>query len=134
MKRCFAKEEGAAAVEFALLLPLLTLLIVGTMMFGLVFNAYLEVTHAAREGVRWASLRSPLDEVEQKTMAAAGGLNTSLMTVVRTGVEDPVGDDDQDSPVTVTVTYQLNEISALFGTFGNILPEILTGTATQRVE
>lgn len=49
-------EDGAAAVEFALVLPVLILLVFGIVEFGLVFNRWLSVTHAAREGVRTYSL------------------------------------------------------------------------------
>lgn len=45
-------ERGAAAVEFALLLPLLVMLLTGIIEFGLAYNAKLTLTHAAREGVR----------------------------------------------------------------------------------
>jgi hypothetical protein len=45
-------EHGAAAVEMALLLPLLILLLGGVIDFGFLFNAQISATHAAREGVR----------------------------------------------------------------------------------
>jgi Flp pilus assembly protein TadG len=45
-------ERGAAAVEFALVMPLLFLLVFGIIEFGFIFNKELSVTHSAREGVR----------------------------------------------------------------------------------
>jgi Flp pilus assembly pilin Flp len=47
-------EEGAAAVEFALLLPLLVLLLFGFIQFGLAFNTRIQATNAAREVARQA--------------------------------------------------------------------------------
>jgi hypothetical protein len=47
-------QEGAAAVEFALLLPLLILLLFGMIEFGLAFNARIQATNAAREAARRA--------------------------------------------------------------------------------
>jgi Flp pilus assembly pilin Flp len=47
-------EDGAAAVEFALLLPLLVLLLFGLIQFGLAFNTRIQATNAAREGARMA--------------------------------------------------------------------------------
>jgi Flp pilus assembly pilin Flp len=47
-------EDGAAAVEFALLLPLLILLLFGFIQFGLAFNTRIQATNAAREGARLA--------------------------------------------------------------------------------
>lgn len=45
-------DRGAAAVEFAVLLPLLVLIIGGIIDFGLMLNAEISLTHSAREGVR----------------------------------------------------------------------------------
>lgn len=47
-----SKERGAAAVEFAIILPLLMLFVGGIIDFGFVFNAQIGLAHAAREGVR----------------------------------------------------------------------------------
>ncbi len=127
-------DQGAAAVEFALLLPVLTLIVVGMMTFGLLLNNYLEITHAAREGVRWAALRDSLSEVENKTKAASPGIDWSKATIIRTGVADPVNDDDQGGPVTVTVTYNIVELKGMLGVFEAILPDQIMSSATQRVE
>ena len=48
------REGGAAAVEFALLLPLLVLLLFGMIEFGLAFNTRIQATNAAREAARQA--------------------------------------------------------------------------------
>ena len=47
-------EEGAAAVEFALLLPLLVMLLFGFIQLGTAFNTRIQATNAAREGARMA--------------------------------------------------------------------------------
>jgi Flp pilus assembly pilin Flp len=47
-------EEGAAAVEFALLLPLLVMLLFGFIQFGTAFNTRIQATNAAREAARTA--------------------------------------------------------------------------------
>jgi Flp pilus assembly protein TadG len=49
-------ERGAAAVEFALVFPLLIVLLFGILVFGLVFFQWQGVQAAAREGARMASL------------------------------------------------------------------------------
>jgi len=43
-------DQGAAAVEFAIMLPLLLLLIFGIIDFGRALNAQVTITQAAREG------------------------------------------------------------------------------------
>ena len=45
-------DLGAVAVETALVLPILLLLIFGIIEFGRLYNAQLTLTHGAREGVR----------------------------------------------------------------------------------
>ena len=47
-------EDGAAAVEFAILLPLLVALLFGFIQFGVAFNNKIQATNAAREGARLA--------------------------------------------------------------------------------
>ena len=47
-------QEGASAVEFALLLPLLVLLLFGFIEFGFAFNTRIQATNAAREAARLA--------------------------------------------------------------------------------
>ncbi|MEO5994511.1 MAG: TadE family protein, partial [Arthrobacter sp.] len=46
------KERGAVAVEFALLAPVLVLLLLGIMEFGRAYNVQISLSSAAREGVR----------------------------------------------------------------------------------
>lgn len=52
-------ERGAALVEFAVLAPLLILLLLGIVEFGYLFGQFNEVRHAAREGARYAAVSSP---------------------------------------------------------------------------
>src|SRR5688572_7841610 len=53
-------DRGAAAVEMALVMPLLLMLIFGIIEFGLLLTAQIGVTEAAREGARAATVdRNP---------------------------------------------------------------------------
>lgn len=49
-------ERGAAAVEMALVLPLLLFILMGLIDFGRAYNALIQLSQASREGVRLASL------------------------------------------------------------------------------
>ncbi|MDP1807973.1 MAG: TadE/TadG family type IV pilus assembly protein, partial [Actinomycetota bacterium] len=109
------EEKGAAAVEFALLLPALTLILFGILLFGLIFNNYLEITHAAREGVRWASLRAPEADIKTRAISAAAGIDLTVDDVQITlggagGTPLPADWPDenyQNQSVQVTVTYDV---------------------------
>ena len=67
------KDRGAAAVEFALVLPLLLMLVFGLIDFGRAFNEQIVLSQAAREGARVAALggTNPVG----RTQAAAGPLS-----------------------------------------------------------
>jgi Flp pilus assembly protein TadG len=60
-------------VEFALLLPLLLLIVLGIVDFGRMLNAQVSLTQAAREGARLVAVGQP--NVSSRTQAAAGGLS-----------------------------------------------------------
>ncbi len=49
-------EDGAQLVEFALVLPMLLLVVLGIAEFGFIFQRYEVMTNAAREGARIAVL------------------------------------------------------------------------------
>jgi Flp pilus assembly protein TadG len=49
-------DEAAQLVEFALVLPMLLLVVLGIAEFGFIFQRYEVVTNAAREGARMAVL------------------------------------------------------------------------------
>lgn len=50
------RDRGAAAVEFALVVPVLLFVVFGIIDFGRMLNAQLQVSEAAREGARAASV------------------------------------------------------------------------------
>ena len=56
-------DRGAAAVEFALVVPLLFLLVFGMIDFGWAINRYTVLNNATREGVRLASLGADSSEI-----------------------------------------------------------------------
>lgn len=51
-----SRQSGASLVEFAILAPLLVLLLLGIIEFGWKFGQFNEVRHAVREGSRFAAV------------------------------------------------------------------------------
>ncbi len=49
-------NRGVALIEFALVLPILLLLVLGIIEFGWIYNGYITITGAAREGARVAAI------------------------------------------------------------------------------
>lgn len=118
------RDRGAAAVEFALVLPMLLLVVFGLIDFGRMLNAQITLTEAAREGARAEALGS---EVQPRIDAASAGLGpTKTVTWTSTpGHNCAAGDDDAQ----VTTTYTFHFVTpvgfiaaAMGGTFGGDLP------------
>lgn len=71
MRNRVSREEGVAAVEFALILPLLALLLFGVFEFGRVWSQYQLYQGAAREGARCAAVAVDSDCVIQEEIDQA---------------------------------------------------------------
>ena len=56
IRRRWCDERGTEIIEFAVVLPLLLLILMGIIDFGLLLQRYMVVTNAAREGARVAVL------------------------------------------------------------------------------
>ena len=99
-------ERGSAAVEFALLLPVLLLIVFGIIDFGRALNAQETLTQAAREGARLAALNQP--DVTGRTQSAATGLSPVGVTVTPC----PVGAGPEVS-ATVKVSYLFHFVTPI---------------------
>lgn len=130
-------DEGASAVEFAIVAIVLIMLLTGIVQFGYTFFQYLEIVHAAREGARWASLSldegtvSDPDSVRGRVAAAAPGLSPALtneqITISSTTV-------DGQQAVTVHVSYSSPVFVPLIGDIVGGEGFDLESAATLRVE
>jgi len=65
MRNPIKREEGVAAVELALVLPVLFLILFGVLEFGRVWSQYQLYQGAAREGARCAAVASSSNSVVQ---------------------------------------------------------------------
>jgi Flp pilus assembly protein TadG len=54
-KRVFRRDRGAAIVEFALILPLLSMMALGTLTAGIALDRKQEITNASREAARFGA-------------------------------------------------------------------------------
>ncbi len=126
-------ERGAAAVEFALVLPVLLLVVLGAIDWGWYFYVREVVTNAAREGARVGSVDTTGDPAPQAEAAASGylgalGLDASAVHAtpeveVIGGVAVPA--------VQVVVTYP---VGSLTGFTLTAVPASVTAAAEMRME
>jgi len=100
-------ERGQTMVEFALALPILALFLVAIVELGIVLNAYVEVTHAARVGARKASvLRKDTSGISKAIVAARD--STSNLDKDELNVEVTPQPWPKGTPVEVRVTYPVS--------------------------
>jgi Flp pilus assembly protein TadG len=103
------REEGAAAIEFALLLPLLMLILFGIIEFGLVLYNQEVITNASREGARYGivigSPRPSTGQIEGvvNIYLTNAGLNSGNASISVAGAQGASGSD-----LTVAVVYPYN--------------------------
>jgi len=130
------KPVGQTLVEFAFVLPILLLLMVAIVDFGIVFYSQMAVSNAAWEGARaGATIIDPTQgdqEIIGAVQNAAYGLDISRLTIDidPTQHESPRNQPfpaPRGDPLTVTIQYQVDL------TFPQItLP--ITGRAVTRME
>ena len=75
-------QHGQAAVEIALLLPILLLILFGVIITGFIFYAHIQVSNAVREGARAGS-------VYRNDHFDSSGTILTLATVVQNGIYNP---------------------------------------------
>jgi Flp pilus assembly protein TadG len=120
-------DEGHAAVEVALVLPLVAVLLLALVQVGLILRDHVLVVHAAREGARAAAV-SP-----DPGVARRGALRAAALDATRVDVsESPSGRRIRGSTVRVEVRYRSPTDVPLVG---RLLGDVqLRGEATMRVE
>lgn len=111
-KRRARDDRGASAVEFALVVPFLILLIIGMVNFGAVLSQQLSLGNAARQAARYAVVDGPTcTDVESQARGALGapGMTSSAPTYALSGGSCPkpcTGSATRtDQNVTVTLSY-----------------------------
>jgi Flp pilus assembly protein TadG len=160
-RRSLGDERGVALIEFALVLPLLLLIMFGMIDFGKAFNYWNDETHLANEAARDAVVnRSPdpnwagdptnpaykINTAIRKQADSAELRNGGTQSISSPGVsiciwfpnntdatDDPIRDHAVGDPVQVVVKAQYNWLAYLVGQ-GLPAHSDLTGTATMRLE
>jgi Flp pilus assembly protein TadG len=134
-------ESGVALVEFALVAPLLFLLLFGMLEFGRAFNYWIDGNHLANEAARWAVVnKNPgpgtLQQYVQQqadTPELRDGGTASVPVPLEVCISFPNGTSNVGDPVHVTASVTYNWLPFV-GTNINIAQTTLTGSSTMRLE
>lgn len=138
-------ERGAELVEFALVFPLLLLVVLGIVDFGFLFQRMEVVTNAAREGARMAVLPGyATSDVQARVQnyVTSGGLPTTaspanpLIQVTSVSIPTAPGAPAMSGKrVEVTYTHQYLFIGPIAGWFGGSFTSVpVRGVAVMRDE
>lgn len=95
-------DDGVAAVEFGLVLPLLALILLGILDYGYAFMVKMTLTNAAREGAR-VGVTLPADDCEAAAKTAASNYLASAGITAATVTVDVPSDDDPEVVVTISL-------------------------------
>ena len=120
-----SRDEGQAAVELALVLPLIALLLLALVQAGLVVRDQILVVHGAREAAREAAV-DPAADAPARAAEASSALDRARLNV------EASGRGEAGSRVKVHVSYRSPTDVPLVGA---ALPDLtLEAAATMRVE
>ncbi|MBE4719250.1 TadE/TadG family type IV pilus assembly protein [Pseudarthrobacter sp. AB1] len=109
-----ASERGAVAVEFAIVAPLLVMLLLGIMEFSRAYNAQATLSAAAREGVRVMAISG------QQTLAIAAAKNAAIsLQPALTDANITFGSAtcSPNAQMTINITYTLSTMTGIAGPF-----------------
>lgn len=131
-KRPFRGDAGVALVEFALVAPVLLVLMIGILDVGRAVNAYVTISNAAREGSRYAALHPTASPgaIESAVRARVVPLDASTVDVTTSYYDGtafqtfpPSGGIPTSSPkpsfipIRVEVSYDWHAATMLIGIF-----------------
>jgi Flp pilus assembly protein TadG len=129
-------QRGAAAVEFAILLPLLLAILCGTIDWGYYFFTREVVVNASREGARVGTLQFAPGKIprdEAKTAAQAylnGALPRARAATITTGT-NAQGSDCPASSSCVRIDYPIG--GSITGFLGPLIPSSIVAYAEMRM-
>jgi hypothetical protein len=149
-RRCLARERGQALVEFVVLLPAFLLLVFGVVEFGKAFNYWIDMTHLANEGSRYASVNHWPGCPKDTTVACPETLEEYIESKANTGelrsaiefaacfpppgAGQTAGNVGTPVRVTITADIELPVVGGLLSATGFDSEVTIKGRSTARLE
>lgn len=116
IRKLIKNKRGQALVELALALPLLLIIVMGTIEFGRIFHSYVLITNASREGARVAVTGVGDAAITNRINNVTSTLGTKEI-IIEPDESVRLSTSYYQPYVTVTVKYKLNLITPLIDTF-----------------
>ena len=143
MRSLRRQEEGVALVEFALVAPLLLVILFAMLDFGRTFNYWIDATHLANEGARWAVVnKNPAssgtlqDYIQQQadTDELRNGGYSAVPSALEVCITFPNGA-TVGNPVQVTASLTYNWLPFLSDqALGGLTSTTVSSSSTMRLE
>jgi len=133
-----------ALVEFALVAPLLLVILFAMLDFGRTFNYWIDATHLANEGARWAvvnknpassgSLQQYIQQQADTDELRNGG-SSSVPSALQVCISFPGGSSALGNPVQVTASVTYNWLPFLSDqALGGLTSTTVSSSSTMRLE
>jgi Flp pilus assembly protein TadG len=127
-RRTRTEERGAAAVEFALVVPLLLLILFGIISYGYMLSFRQSVSQAAAEGARAAAVAPAT--ADRQAVAYAAIKNVMGADCGSTYLSCSATEDDSCGCMSVEVVYQYTADPSKLHFLDIAMPDQLTYTST----
>lgn len=129
-RRLFGDRQGQATVEFALVLPLLLVILLGIFEMGNVLGSQMVIDNLAREGARNGAVGYDSTEIDALIMGRLAWLDPAAIQIAVSPADSARG---KGQPLTVTVNYSVDLITPFMGMF---LPDPvpLSASCEMRIE
>jgi Flp pilus assembly protein TadG len=128
--KALKNQKGQALVEFAVVLPVILLLVLGIVQFGMLLNTYLSLTNAAREGARAGVVGGTNYEITETIIKTSPSLNPGKMTIIPTPSE---GYRNSGGTLTVGIDYNYElTVPIISSLFNNNI--VLRAQTSMRIE
>jgi Flp pilus assembly protein TadG len=124
----FRAHDGQTMAEFALVLPLLALLLFGVIQFGIAFNNYITLTDAVRAGARKGAVGRHLADPEASVVAQVQAAATDLKPADLAIDVESTWQPGEEVRVTATYPYSISLLGVV------VKSGRLSSETTERVE
>lgn len=123
-------QKGQSLVEFAIILPIILLLLMGIVEFGMMLNSYLTIQNVAREGARLGIVGGSDLEINTLIKSISPNLTPADITVNIVPVE---GSRKSGDTLKVSITYNYHmTVPIISALLNNVI--VLKAQSSMRLE